>query len=552
MKELFYFKRFNYSLILFFIIVIAVFLRFYQLGQNPPSVHADEADVGYTAYSILKTGYDPYGNFLPLQFEDQAKNFRAPLYTYSIIPSIMIFGLNPFAERLPSAFFGVLSVLTIFFLAKKLFNENVAVLSSLLFAINPWSIQISRTGLEVSLSLLLVLAGTALFLYASSEKKYLFLVSGILLGLSVFAYHSAKIFLPLFLPILLFYKWKSKRINIKEIGFFLGIFAIFYVVMLSLALFNQGAAEFRNVSIFENTTASRSVNRERHLSNAPLWLSSVFHNKPLYYLKQFENSYIRIFSPNYLFLNGESNLDKGVSNHGEFYLFELPFFLIGLYGLFKNQKLLFGFLAGWLLVGAVPAGITSTGYYTYRDVNMLPIPLLLSSFGVVYLFRFIKNALSQRLAFLVACSIAVFFIPYIASYFFTYFFDYPVYSRDWWQSNQALALDYAVRNKNSYDSVFINGGGDWPIIYAFYNKIDPRKFQNAYKNKINLNGSRFLKLGKFYFGEYFDQSKTAQDLFFRKNSLYILPGNSFEGLRPLYSITDPDGVHIDIKLFNTR
>ena len=40
------------------IILLAAFLRFYQLGQNPPSLDWDEASLGYNSYSLLRTGKD--------------------------------------------------------------------------------------------------------------------------------------------------------------------------------------------------------------------------------------------------------------------------------------------------------------------------------------------------------------------------------------------------------------------------------------------------------------------------------------------------------------
>ena len=51
--------------ILFFISLFALGLRLYKI-ESLPSFHADEADFANNAYSILKTGRDQDGNFLPL------------------------------------------------------------------------------------------------------------------------------------------------------------------------------------------------------------------------------------------------------------------------------------------------------------------------------------------------------------------------------------------------------------------------------------------------------------------------------------------------------
>src|SRR3990167_3849031 len=95
------------------IIIIAAVLRFWDLGVVPASPDWDEVALGYNAYSIMQTGRDEYGEFLPIvlrSFDD----YKPALYTYLSIPTISILGMNVVAVRLPSAIFGVLMVLGVF------------------------------------------------------------------------------------------------------------------------------------------------------------------------------------------------------------------------------------------------------------------------------------------------------------------------------------------------------------------------------------------------------------------------------------------------------
>src|SRR5512141_1077338 len=92
------------------ILMVAVFLRFYQLGSIPASPDWDEAALGYNAYSILKTGRDEYGKFLPLVFRS-FDDYKPPLYIYLTVPMVALFGLNVFAVRLSSVLLGTLTVL---------------------------------------------------------------------------------------------------------------------------------------------------------------------------------------------------------------------------------------------------------------------------------------------------------------------------------------------------------------------------------------------------------------------------------------------------------
>src|SRR3989344_8059833 len=115
-------KKLATYIILALVVIIGAFLRFYQLGINPPSLTWDEASLGYNAYSILQTGADEYGNKFPLSIRS-FDDYKPALYVYLIIPFIKIFDLNEFAVRLPAAIIGILSVISIYFLVKELLKK---------------------------------------------------------------------------------------------------------------------------------------------------------------------------------------------------------------------------------------------------------------------------------------------------------------------------------------------------------------------------------------------------------------------------------------------
>lgn len=110
-------------LILILITLLGAALRLYHLGNTPNSLNWDEVSWGYNAYSILKTGQDEYGNKFPLSFR-AFNDFKQPVYVYSATVPIKIFGLTPFAVRLPSAIFGILTIPAIFYLARHIFHAT--------------------------------------------------------------------------------------------------------------------------------------------------------------------------------------------------------------------------------------------------------------------------------------------------------------------------------------------------------------------------------------------------------------------------------------------
>lgn len=111
----------NKKLLLIFL--LAFILRVAWLGNLPSGFHNDEVDVGYVGKFMLLNGRDPAGNFLPLTF-NKFGDFRPAGLFYIAGLSQLIFGTNVFAARLPTAFFGALSVWPIFYLAREIFKSS--------------------------------------------------------------------------------------------------------------------------------------------------------------------------------------------------------------------------------------------------------------------------------------------------------------------------------------------------------------------------------------------------------------------------------------------
>ena len=118
------------ALTLTIIVLLAAILRFYQLGSNPPSLDWDETSLAYNAYSIIRTGADEYGNAFPLLSIRSFNDSKPPMYVYSLVPSLLLFGKTDFAVRFPSALAGTLTVLFTYFLAKELFRRSLEIRNS--------------------------------------------------------------------------------------------------------------------------------------------------------------------------------------------------------------------------------------------------------------------------------------------------------------------------------------------------------------------------------------------------------------------------------------
>ena len=107
-------KETRNKLFLVLIIILAFGLRFWRI-TNYPALNADEAALGYNAYSLLETGLDEHGNRWPIHFQS-FNDYKPGLFVYLFLPFVKILGLNEWSLRIPNAFIGVISVYIIYLL----------------------------------------------------------------------------------------------------------------------------------------------------------------------------------------------------------------------------------------------------------------------------------------------------------------------------------------------------------------------------------------------------------------------------------------------------
>src|SRR3989344_445802 len=159
------------------IVLGALFLRTVNLGNNPPAISWDEASIGYNAYTILTTGRDEHGTFLPLDAFAAFGDYKPPLPIYLTVPFVALFGLNEIAVRLPSAIAGTLTVWVMYLLVLEFFHKSkqagvIGLITAGLLAITPWHIMLSRAGFEANIALLFIVSGAWMVLKARVNPTY--------------------------------------------------------------------------------------------------------------------------------------------------------------------------------------------------------------------------------------------------------------------------------------------------------------------------------------------------------------------------------------------
>ena len=456
------------------IVLLGFLFRLVRVADIPPGLNRDEAAIGYTAYSLLKTGKDEYGKSWPLSLKSFG-DWKLPGYVYITIPSVALFGLSEFAVRFPSVLAGTLTILLSYLIVKELFkNKTLALVSALLLAISPWHIFFSRVTSEANMAVF----ETTLafwFLLEARQKHWLIPVSFVILALTLLTYHGNHVFTPLlFLLFLWFFKdlWKYKK---GKIG--LGLFAIMTLGIFSITLFSADKTKISGLfSLNDESLIHEQIVKNRLIYTNPI-LARLFNNKLIFIVEQIAQNYVKSFSPEFLFIRGGGNKQHNIADFGNLYLVEAPFILIVLYLLFARREKSALLLLGWILFSAVGPALTKDAPHSARQFAIFPALTWVTAYGLTSLIQLVKN---NQLRKLVGSVIVLLFIINASVFFARYFVLFPYKAYADWGAGYKEMITKVKANKNNYEEIFINRPDYSPYIYyLFYQKSDPTLVQTT-------------------------------------------------------------------------
>lgn len=175
-------------------------LYLYRIGNDPPGLYADEASIGYNAWTIAHYGVDQYGNHFPLFFVDFG-DYKGPVATYLVAPLTWLVAGGAAVVRLPS----VLAGIAIFLVAGRIAfvltrSRGVAVSTIILTALQPWIFLQSHTMLEGNILMVLcVMLACWSIVEASADgaSGRWWTAAGVALAVCVYSYSVGRLLAPL-------------------------------------------------------------------------------------------------------------------------------------------------------------------------------------------------------------------------------------------------------------------------------------------------------------------------------------------------------------------
>ncbi len=269
----------SHSLILtslFTLIILGGFLRFYNLSSQ--SYWMDE---GYTVNAVMSIS--EHGSTIL----DSGQNYSCPTYCYPTALFVKILGNDPGTYRLLSVIVGLIFIVAIFFIVRKLFDKNIALLSSFFITFSYWQIAWSRQARWYTLFALFFWLAIYFFYQAiySEKKRYVNILLTTTFSVLAILTHGLGYLLPIiFIGWILLdqvfiqrnFNWKKNLLvlaggtivlyifnlisNIDIIGYLLNTFKLHYVLPYYLNFYLRNYWLFivlALVAIFSNNKSYR-------------------------------------------------------------------------------------------------------------------------------------------------------------------------------------------------------------------------------------------------------------------------------------------------------
>lgn len=497
-------------------ILLAIFLRFFQLGQIPISTYWDEAAMMVDLKAVLATGRDMHGLPWYQTIYPSYGDYKLPVYIWlSLIPSWLL-GVAPYSLRLISAVAGVATIViaagigrclaelgTSSVKTKKLLPLSIA----LVVATSPWSFMFSRTAFEGHVSQVL-LAGAVWLLLSLPSNWWRAVLAGGLGALSIYTYYATRfVWFPVatlggLLLVSLGSKQKLRKL-VLQLLLAVTLSAVLLVPLYRSAWY-QPMQQFRlsAASILNPAPDQNQINQIREWSGNTI-ISRLLFNQETALAQALVKNYASHLNFQTLFLSGDDNLRHSTTLHG---LFLVPFafpLLAGIYVLSKKGRILF-FLGGWWLFALLPASVPLDVPHALRSLNALLPSSIMIGFGLAFIADLFQRSSGWfKLIFLIWLGwllIALF------SFIYFYFHIYLELSAEYWQSDLPQLVNVINENILESEPLLILTKDDKIFLYLMaYGEYPADRFvswpesqflktrgENVYFSSRNL--SNFLEL----------------------------------------------------------
>lgn len=404
--------------------VTSVLLYATRLGFTPAYLMHDEMQFTLQAQSIASSGRDLSGRLLPVFFtEPEFPAGRDPVIIYVTAAMLTWLPFSEMSARLPTALMGVLSILLMFLLARRLFgSDRAALVSAALLAFTPAHFMRSRLALSPQYAIPVVLAWLlVMVLFAERASVRRLAAAAAVLGAGVYTYLASVVMMPLYLALTLW--WGGRTLGWRAAGL-AGL--AFLVVLMPMALWYLTHPERTTQIVSAYQLAGAAGGGGLDLSS----MAGVIRARL--------GLFWSFFSPAFLVVSGDSSLVNSTRQIGFFPLSFIVFLPVGIYRLVAaRQPMAQLILAG--LATAPLATVLTGALEMNRLLLLIPFGVLTACYGMVALAT-ARAAVWRAVAVLLLVSVPIQF----AGFYADYMGRYRVESAPWFGGNTRDVFNAAI------------------------------------------------------------------------------------------------------------
>ena len=422
------------------IVALAFALRTYRLTELPAGFFCDEAGNGFNSFCLLHAGRDETGARWPLYIWSFDVSYKNPIFVYSTLLPMSLLGASELAVRLTAALYGTATVLALFFLGRALMGPLTGLAAALLLATLPWHLHFSRIGFElITLPFFFTLGLTCMVRWTQGRRTLA--PALVLLGLCLYTYVPAKLFIPLFLAVFavlyrreLLARWRETLLAAAALAL-----TALPVTIFDIAHHSQAGSYFANTTILARGA------------------------QPLGVARRFVKNYRAFFSRTFLFdASNDRILRHSVSDHGELYWCLAPLLGVGVVVAALRRDRAMRLPLVWLGLYPAAAALMNEIPSASRGFIGAPAFALLGAIGAGGLLRLAARVGPRRAGalqgLLIAVGVAVLGTA-TARYWALYRDEYPLYAAKEYtgfQFGHRQVLDYFRQHYDEYDLLLLS------------------------------------------------------------------------------------------------
>lgn len=421
------------------IILLALFFYYYNLSGVPAEMDSDHAEKLLDVNDIVVRGLRPI--FL------ERNTGREPLQFYLTAAYVWLSGhrIDHMALKSITALMGVLVVVGTFFLARELFDDEVAFPTAALIAISKWPVTIARMGLRFPFTPVFI-APFAFFLFRALKRKSRndFLMAGFFLGAGLLGYNAFRLapLLSVIFVVLWIFTHPIEREERSRLLVNFGLMAAMsFVVFMPVFRYSMD-----NPDKFWYRALTRVANTETEIAGSPL---RIFGN----------NVWNAALMFNWI---GDEAWPNTIPGDPALDYFTGGIFLLGvmyaLYRLFRYREWAYAFVFLGIFVMQLPSSLSlafpNENPSVVRAGGSIPFVFMLAALPLAWVMHVSREASGRATMALIALLL---FAMIARTNFLRYFRDFDLnYRTSSWNSSEVAAEITAFANTvGDYDHAYI-------------------------------------------------------------------------------------------------